>query len=204
MSSSRRAGRARAWSRAYLWKFDAHAAAAFVGISAACLSGRARGLADALRGAQLIRRTFAPPRAAEAAATCDAVVRMAEVAARAVAHHLAAAHAAGIIRPTLQSNAIARCSIQMSCRGRTRLPYVGPDRRRPPRHRRFARQRAPLAKPTRQIATLEMLHHHVRSTVLEVAHVDDPHDVLALDSHRRPRFAFEPLHRFCIARATRT
>ena len=54
------------------------------------------------------------------------------------------------------------------------------------------RQRAALARarPTRS-RPCEVLHDHVRSAVVERAHVDDARHVLALDLHRRARLALE-------------
>ena len=51
--------------------------------------------------------------------------------------------------------------------------------------------RAPRAR--REIASLEVLHHHVRRAVFEHADIDHARDVLSLDLGSRARLASEPL-----------
>lgn len=53
-------------------------------------------------------------------------------------------------------------------------------------------ERPPLTEPLREISPFEILHHHVRSAVVEGPHVGDASHVLALYLHRRARFSSEP------------
>ena len=55
-------------------------------------------------------------------------------------------------------------------------------------------QRAPLLEVRREVRAHEVLHHHVGRAVLQLAHVDHPRDVVALEARRRARLAQEALH----------
>src|SRR5262249_4030959 len=46
-----------------------------------------------------------------------------------------------------------------------------------------------------EIGAAQQLHHHVRSPAGELAHVEDPHHVIAAEPRHRPRLAEEALVR---------
>ncbi len=60
----------------------------------------------------------------------------------------------------------------------------------------FGRHHTALLEPGREVAALQVLHDHVRSTVLKVPNVDHTRDVLALDLDRGPGFPRETRHGF--------
>ena len=54
-----------------------------------------------------------------------------------------------------------------------------------------------------EVLALEVLHHHVRAAVLELADVEHARDVLAAQARRGARLALEAAERLGVARGLR-